>query len=31
MNSIQRSIQKAKKALKYYLDGAAPEPNLALS
>ena len=30
MNSIQRSIQKAKKALKYYLNGAAPENNLAV-
>jgi hypothetical protein len=30
MNSIQRSIQKAKKVLKYYLNGAAPENNLAV-
>jgi len=30
MNSIRRSIQKAKKALKYYLNGAAPENNLAV-
>jgi hypothetical protein len=30
MNSIQRSIQKAKKALKYYLNGAEPENNLAV-
>jgi hypothetical protein len=30
MNSIQRSIQHAKKALKYYLNGAAPENNLAV-
>ena len=30
MNPIQRSIQHAKKALKYYLNGAAPENNLAV-
>jgi hypothetical protein len=30
MNSIQRSIQNAKRALKYYLNGAAPENNLAV-
>ena len=30
MNSIQRSIQHAKKALKYYLNGAAPENILAV-
>jgi hypothetical protein len=30
MNSIQRSTQHAKRALKYYLNGAAPENNLAV-
>jgi len=30
MNSIQRSVQHAKKALKYYLNGAALENNLAV-
>jgi hypothetical protein len=30
MNSIQRSIQHAKKALKYCRNGAAPEDNLAV-
>lgn len=30
MNPIQRSIQHAKKALKFYLNGAAPENNLAV-
>ncbi len=30
MNSIQLSIQHAKKALRYYLNGAAPENNLAV-
>jgi len=30
MNSIQLSIQHAKKALKYYLNGAAPDDNSAV-
>ena len=30
MNSIQLSIQRAKKALRYYLNAAAPENNLAV-
>ena len=30
MNPIQRSIQHAKKAVKYYFKGAAPENNLAV-
>ena len=30
MTSIQRSIQHAKKALKHYLNGAAPGKNLAV-
>jgi hypothetical protein len=30
MNSIQRSIQKAKKALNHYFNVAAPENNLAV-
>ena len=30
MTSIQRSIQHAKKALHYYLNGAAPDTNLAV-
>ena len=30
MNYIQRSTQHAKKALKYYLNGAEPENNLAV-
>jgi len=30
MNTIQLSVRRAKKALRYYLNGAAPENNLAV-
>jgi hypothetical protein len=30
MNPLQRSIQHAQKALRYYLNGAAPENHLAV-
>ncbi len=30
MNSIQLSVRRAKKALRYYLNAAAPEYNLAV-